>query len=224
MRASTGILTGYHRGLDCFPLAYAWITTLFLPLLQLEVTDSNSRVASGMVFPVGLTCWVLLCPPHSYHLLAPASSFFFIFDYTFPSKTKVSLNTTSDSELQARTSLNMVQEVKSVSVLGLDSCCPTSETSLHGAGELDSHGARAGHAVKSNLVLRMGLGTWGIDVEAGALPQGWQQRPDDNFGNWCLQGFGGQNSKLTVRNWRQNKEWRKKTSWLETRSVNKRSV
>lgn len=68
----------------------------------------------------------------------------------------MSLNTTSDSELQARTSLNMVQEVKSVSVLGLDSCCPTSETSLHGAGELDSHGARAGHAVKSNLVLRMG--------------------------------------------------------------------
>lgn len=53
----------------------------------------------------------------------------------------------------------MVQEVKSVSILGLDSCCPTSETSLHGVGELDSHGARAGHAVKSNSVLRMGLGT-----------------------------------------------------------------
>lgn len=115
---SWGPLLGSWLGTTMVLIASLLSSPYFSPCWQLEVTDSNSRDALGIVFLVGLTCWVLLFgPPHSYPLLAPASSFFFIFDYTFPSKTKVSLNTTSDSELQARTSLNMVQEVKSVSIL-----------------------------------------------------------------------------------------------------------
>lgn len=131
------LVTGYHCGFDCFPLTYAWIATLFLPLLaargfRLKLQGRLRDSLPSMTHMLGFTLLpTILLPPDCLCIV-----FLLYFCLYFPYKDQ------SVSEYHLRFWIGRLEPASvrfrkwslCQEYFGLDNWYHTSETSLHRVG------------------------------------------------------------------------------------------